>query len=124
METTAVTEAPALPDARPIPLPVQLSVAGVSFRQDAVRAAYAGETVTVRWVPHPKDPFACEVRGSDHRLLGYVPGAVAPRAVATMGADSLLAGTVIAVVGVETLGLRIKVQSVIAAQDGDGAHLG
>jgi hypothetical protein len=99
-------------DARPLPPSAQLAVAGVSFRATAVAAAYPGEQLTIRHVDdNPHDPYACEVRGEDHRLLGYIPAALSERVVATMhaaGTHPNLCATVDEVVGSETLGLRIR----------------
>jgi hypothetical protein len=99
-----------LPAVRPVPLPFTTSVAGVSFRQGAVARCYPGEMVSCRWVPQEADGCACEIRGDDARLLGYVPAALAPRVVARAG-DSVLIGHIEAVVGERTTGLRVKLVS-------------
>ena len=97
----------------PVPVPFTTSVAGVSFRQEAVSRCYRGEPVSCRWVPHERDEWACEIRGEDARLLGYIPAALAPRVVAAVG-DGAAVGEVAAVVGEQTLGLRVQLQRVQA----------
>lgn len=64
---------------KPLVLPCECPVAGVSYRQAAVLGVAVGDQVTVVAVDdNPYDPRAVEVRHGD-QLLGFVPATLAAR---------------------------------------------
>lgn len=87
--------------------PFVTGIAGVSFRQDAVRDTKPGDTVLLRREPdNPYDADAIAVFSAEGRALGYLPAAVAKRIEADVPA---LDGIVEEVLEGNTWGLRVKV---------------
>jgi hypothetical protein len=94
---------------RPLRRPITLPVAGVSFRQDVVRATPIGTAVVIVADPtNPHDPDARAIVTTEGRLLGYVPAKLIER-LASLGAT--LIGEVSEVLVGETWGLRVRVSS-------------
>lgn len=124
-------------DVDPITLPSTHPVAGVARRQHAVRTVAEGDPVLVVHEPdNPVDGSAMAVLHPDAGPLGYLPAAVAPRALAALSdasgrqppVDVALAGTVSQVLaGAQATGLRIRLhraQALPVVRSSSGAELG
>jgi len=94
---------------RPLPPNSIVMVAGVSFRQEAVRTVVEGDEVRVRHdVTNRHDPNACEVVTLDGAALGFVPRDLAPR-LSTNHPGGVWAGRVVEVLRNDTWGLRVQI---------------
>ena len=98
--TTATRSAPCTP------FPLTVAVAGVSWHQDVVSRMHEGDLISVVAEPeNPHDPQALRVDWAGE-AVGYLPRGVAARLA--RGQVTNLGGSVVAVVGRETIGLRVE----------------
>lgn len=87
-----------------------MPVAGVSFRQAAVRILVEEQELVVRRDPeNPHDPQACVVETLGGESVGFVPRELAKRL--TESASLRWAARVVEVLRGETWGLRIEIQN-------------
>lgn len=92
----------------PLPIPSIVPVAGVSFRQGALRGCVEGDSVTIAAVSdNPHDPQACTVTSSSGELLGFLPKNLAARLRLREGA--CWTGVITSVLRGDTWGLRLKI---------------
>lgn len=93
---------------KPLPIPSIVPVAGVSFRQSALRGCVEGDFVTIAAVSdNPHDPQACTVTSSSGELLGFLPKNLAARLRLREGA--CWTGVITSVLRGDTWGLRLKI---------------
>lgn len=92
----------------PLPIPSIVPVAGVSFRQGALRSCVEGDFVTIAAVSdNPHDPQACTVTSSSGELLGFLPKNLAARLRLREG--ECWTGVITSVLRGDTWGLRLKI---------------
>ena len=91
-----------------LPIPSIVPVAGVSFRQGALRGCVEGDFVTITAVcDNPHDPQACTVTSSSGELLGFLPKNLASRLRLRDGVR--WTGVITSVLRGDTWGLRLKI---------------
>lgn len=96
-----------------LPFPFLAPLRGVSFHQPAVSSMTAGDRVRVEHEPdNEHDNCAMRVTDTNGTVLGYLPAALAARAVAALGTGVRLDAVVEAVYGEKTRGMKIRVLGV------------
>jgi hypothetical protein len=95
---------------RVVPLPFEVAIVGVSYRQEAVVLCHVGDPVRVVHEPHNEfDSNACAVYNSASDRLGFIPHALAGR-LASRG-EQAWRGHVTEVRRGDTWGVSIRVET-------------
>lgn len=110
---------------RPLPRNTIVMVAGVSFRQEAVRRVVEYDAVLIRHdQDNQHDANACEVVTVDGQMLGYVPRNLTAR-LAGVTPGGVWRGQVEEVLRGDTTGLRVRLGDLVTAGLADaGARSG